>query len=91
MDISLLKITKMKKFVKWMEVRNVHIGLWDIYNPLGKIYQGLERRQKIASERDSFVSKRRKTRKSWSNGFTRYGRLERTLDVYGFVLRRLKK
>jgi hypothetical protein len=91
MNTSLLKISNMKKFVKWMEVRSVHIGLWDIYNPLGKIYKGLEHRQKIADERDSFINKKRKTRKSWRMAFTRYGRLERTLDVYGFIIRRLGK
>ena len=81
----------MKKFVKWMEVRNVDVRLWDLYNPLNKYYQSLERRDKIANERDSYINKKIKTRKSWRMAFTRYGRLERTLDVYGFVIRRMMR
>ena len=91
MITSLLKISNMKKFVKWMEVSSVHPQLWDHYNPLGKVYKGLEKRQKIADERDSFINKKLKTRNSWRMAFTRYGRLERTLDVYGFVIRRMTK
>ena len=74
-----------------MEVRNVDVRLWDFYNPLNKYYQSLERRDKIANERDRYINKKIKTRNSWRMAFTRYGRLERTLDVYGFVLRRLIK
>ena len=91
MKTSLLKISNMKKFVKWMEVRNVDVRLWNFYNPLNKYYQSLERRDKIANERDRYINKKIKTRNSWRMAFTRYGRLERTLDVYGFVLRRLIK
>ena len=91
MDISLLKITKMKKFVKWMEVRNVDVRLWDLYNPLSKYYQSLERRDKIANERDSYINKKRKTRNSWRMAFTRFGRLDRTHDVYSFVIKRWGK
>ena len=81
----------MKKFVKWMEVSSVHPQLWNRYNPLGKIYKGLEKRQKIADERDSFINKKLKTRNSWRMAFTRYGRIERAHDVYGFVIRRMMR
>jgi len=91
MKTSLLEISNMKKFVEWMEVRNVDVRLWDHYNPLVMGYKGLKKRQKIADERDSFINKKLKTRNSWRMAFTRYGRLERTLDVYGFVIRRMTK
>ncbi len=45
MKVNLLKINAAKKFNRLMEETHVATYLWDSYNPLGKIYLGLEKRE----------------------------------------------
>ena len=71
MNTRLLKINAMKRFNKWLSTRNVATYLWDLYNPLGKIYAGLERRQAKADARDTFIDERSKKRNSWKWMFMR--------------------
>lgn len=71
MNTRLLKINAMKRFNKWLSTRNVATYLWDLYNPLGKIYAGLERRQAEADARDTFIDERSKKRNSWKWMFMR--------------------
>ena len=48
MKVNLLKINKIKKVGRWLDVNSVAIDLWEQYNPIGKIYLGLEKRQQAA-------------------------------------------
>lgn len=72
MKTRLLKINAMKKFTRWLDTRRVAPYLWSIYNPLGKIWAGLERRDADASARDVFVNERGKKRNSWKWMFLRH-------------------
>ena len=44
----------MKRFHKFMNTNMVGLNLWSEYNPVGKIYAGLEKRQEIADKRFKF-------------------------------------
>ena len=57
MDVRLLKINAMKRFYKFMNTNMVALNLWSEYNPVGKIYAGLEKRQEIFKYSDNFLEK----------------------------------
>ena len=60
MKTKLLYKNAMKRFSRWLDINSVATHLWGEYNPIGKIYLGLERRQQAADERDKFVEDRRR-------------------------------
>ena len=88
MNINLFKINKMKKVGRWLDVNSVAVDLWEQYNPIGKIYLGLEKRQKAADRRDKFVRDRMKTRPSWRMMFLRYEQSSKALDLINYILKR---
>jgi hypothetical protein len=72
MKTKLLYKNAMKRFSRWLDINSVATHLWGEYNPIGKIYLGLERRQQAADERDKFVEDRRRKRPGWKNMYLRY-------------------
>ena len=88
MNINLFKINKMKKVGRWLDVSSVAIDLWEQYNPIGKIYLGLEKRQQTADARDKFVRTRMKTRPGWRMMFLRYEQSSKALDLINYILKR---
>jgi len=71
MKTRLLKINAMKRFAKWLDINSVHLSLWlaHLNNPFGKVYLGLEKRQKQANQRDKFWENRCRTRPSYNDPF----------------------
>ena len=51
MKTKLLYKNAMERFGRWLDINSVATHLWGEYNPVGKIYLGLERRQQAADER----------------------------------------
>jgi hypothetical protein len=85
MNIRLLKINAMKRFCRWLNTNRVATYLWDMFNPVGKIYLGLERRQQAADERDQFVEERRKIRPNWRWTFERQNQFIMATRLLEFV------
>lgn len=91
MNIRLLKINAAKRFCRWLNTNRVATYLWDMFNPVGKIYLGLERRQKTAETRDKFVEERRKKRPYWKWAFERQGQSIIANRILEFVTLRHEK
>jgi len=91
MDIRLLKINAMKRFCRWLDTNRVATYLWSEFNPVGKIYLGLERRQRISEIRDKFVEERRKKRPYWKWAFERQGQSIIANKILEFVTLRHEK
>jgi len=72
MKTNMLKINAMKKFVKFIYTNAVHLNLWNEYNPAGKIYAGLEKRQATADKRFKFCCERSHKRPSWKDCYLRW-------------------
>ena len=85
MNINLFKINKMKKVGRWLDVSSVAVELWDLYNPIGKIYLGLEKRQKASEERNKFCFERAKIRSSWKPTYSRFGQYEMAKKLLTYV------
>jgi len=88
MKVNLFKINKMKKVGRWLDVNSVAIDLWEQYNPIGKIYLGLEKRQQAANRRDKFVRDRMKVRPGWKKMYLRYEQSSKALDLINYILKR---
>jgi len=88
MKTKLLYKNAMKRFSHWLDTNSVATHLWSEYNPIGKIYLGLERRQKAANERDKFVIDRRRKRPSWKQMYLRYEQSSKALDLTNYILKR---
>ena len=88
MKVNLLKINKIKKVGRWLDVNSVAIDLWEQYNPIGKIYLGLEKRQEAANRRDKFVKHRMKIRPGWKNMYLRYEQSSKALELINYILKR---
>jgi len=88
MKVNLFKINKMKKVGRWLDVNSVAIDLWEQYNPIGKIYLGLEKRQRAANRRDKFVRDRMKVRPGWKKMYLRYEQSSKALDLINYILKR---
>ena len=78
----------MKRFSHWLDTNSVATHLWSEYNPIGKIYLGLERRQQAANERDKFVIDRRRKRPGWKSMYLRYEQSSKALDLTNYILKR---
>ena len=91
MDIRLLKINAMKKFYKFINTNNVALNLWSEYNPVGKIYAGLEKRQKIADKRFKFCLQRSKTRPKWKECYLRYCQLAKADSLLEYIKQRKER
>ena len=91
MNIRLLKINAMKRFCRWLDTNRVAVYLWDMFNPVGKIYLGLEKRQRTAEIRDKFVEERRKKRPYWKWAFERQGQSIIANRILKFVTLRHEK
>ena len=59
MKIKLLKINDMKKFTIWLEINHVHLSLWDKWFWNDKVFIGLDKREREATERDKFCRNRK--------------------------------
>ena len=88
MKTNLLKINAMKRFSRWLDTNRVATYLWDAYNPTGKIYLGLEKRQKESEERDKFVTKRIKIRPNWTWLFMRQNHYHKAESLLNYISRR---
>lgn len=92
MNIRLLKINAAKRFCRWLDINSVATYLWDYWwDPVGKIYLGLERRQRTAETRDKFVEERRKKRPYWKWAFERQGQSIIANRILEFVTLRHEK
>lgn len=91
MNTRLLKINAMKRFTRWLDINNVHNSLWDEYNPLGKIYEGLERRAQEANQRDKFCHTRRQQRPTWSDMFSRSSHFNRANKLLTYIQTRYER
>ena len=91
MDIRLLKINAMKKFYKFINTNNVALNLWSEYNPVGKIYAGLEKRQEIADKRFKFCLERSKTRPGWKECYLRYCQLSKADLLLKYIKQRKER
>ena len=60
MNTRLLKINAMKRFAKWLDINHVHPDMWDEWMYYEKVWNGLERRQQQAYERDRFCRDRKR-------------------------------
>ena len=85
MKKKFLKINNIKRFCRWLDVSSVAVELWDLYNPIGKIYLGLEKRQKASEERNKFCFERAKIRSSWKLTFSRFGQYEMAKKLLTYV------
>ncbi len=85
MKKKFLKINNLKRFCRWLDVSSVAVELWDLYNPVGKIYLGLERRQKASDERDKFCLNRARIRTSWKSTYSRFGQYEMAKKLLTYV------
>mgnify|MGYP003665563152 FL=1 len=85
MKKKFLKINNIRRFCKWLDVSSVAVELWDLYNPIGKIYLGLEKRQKASEERNKFCLERAKIRYSWKPTFSRFGQYEMAKKLLTYV------
>jgi len=88
MKTKLLYKNAMKRFSHWLDTNSVATHLWSEYNPIGKIYLGLERRQQAANERDKFVIDRRRKRPGWKSMYLRYEQSSKALDLTNYILKR---
>mgnify|MGYP003645324451 FL=1 len=88
MKTKLLYKNAMKRFSRWLDTNSVATHLWSEYNPIGKIYLGLEKRQKAANERDKFVIDRRRKRPNWKQMYLRYEQSSKALDLTNYILKR---
>jgi len=86
MNTRLLKINAMKKFTRWLDINSVAVPLWDLYNPLGKIYKGLERRAQAASARNSFCKSRK--RLGWEQMFFRIEHFSKAQKLLKYIEKR---
>jgi len=91
MDIRLLKINAMKRFYKFMNTNMVALNLWSEYNPVGKIYAGLEKRQEIADKRFKFCMERSRTRPGWKVCYLRYCQLAKADTLLDYVKQRKER
>jgi len=91
MNTKLLKINAMKRFTRWLDINNVATYFWDIYNPLGKIYAGIERRAKEAHERDIFCEERGKKRQKWSGVYSRLHHYCKAEILLGYIKKRYER
>ena len=91
MKNNLLKVNAMKKFARWLDTNRVHIELWDMYNPMGKIYEGLERRQQRADDRDRFCRIRSRQRISWKDTYSRLGQFIKAELLLKYIKHRYKR
>ena len=78
----------MKRFSHWLDTNSVATHLWSEYNPIGKIYLGLERRQQAAYERDKFVEDRRKKRPGWKSMYLRYEQSCKAENLINYIFKR---
>ena len=78
----------MKRFSHWLDINSVATHLWGEYNPVGKIYLGLERRQEAANERDRFVENRRRKRPGWKSMYLRYEQSCKAENLINYILKR---
>ena len=78
----------MKRFSHWLDTNSVATHLWSEYNPIGKIYLGLERRQQAANERDKFVEDRRKKRPGWKSMYLRYEQSCKAENLINYIFKR---
>ena len=85
MKKKFLKINNIKRFCRWLDVSSVAVELWDLYNPIGKIYLGLEKRQKASEERNKFCFERAKIRSSWKPTYSRFGQYEMAKKLLTYV------
>ena len=92
MKIRLLKINAMKRFAKWLDINSVHLSLWlaHLNNPFGKIYLGLQKRQKQADERDKFWENRCKIRPNYNDVFvsTRIKQSIKATKLLNYIIKR---
>lgn len=88
MKTKLLSKNAMKRFSRWLDINRVATHLWDEFNPVGKIYLGLERRQQEAEERDKFVRHRMKIRPNWSSMFLRYEQSFKAENLINYICKR---
>ena len=88
MKTKLLYKNAMKRFSHWLDTNSVATHLWSEYNPIGKIYLGMERRQQAANERDKFVIDRRRKRPGWKSMYLRYEQSSKALDLTNYILKR---
>ena len=78
----------MKRFSRWLDINSVATHLWGEYNPVGKIYLGLERRQEAANERDRFVENRRRKRPGWRSMYLRYEQSCKAENLINYIYKR---
>ena len=88
MKTKLLYKNAMKRFSRWLDINRVATHLWDEYNPVGKIYLGLERRQQAAEERDKFVNDRSKKRPGWRSMYLRYEQSFKAENLINYICKR---
>lgn len=88
MKTKLLYKNAMKRFGRWLDINSVATHLWGEYNPIGKIYLGLERRQQAADERDKFVEDRRRKRPRWKNMYLRYEQSLKAEKLINYICKR---
>lgn len=88
MKTKLLYKNAMKRFSRWLDINSVATHLWSEYNPIGKIYLGLERRQQAADERDKFVEDRRRKRPKWKQMFLRYEQSSKAENLINYIFKR---
>ena len=72
----------MKRFYKFMNTNMVALNLWSEYNPVGKIYAGLEKRQEIADKRFKFCMERSRMRPSWKVCYFSNSRARKTKKIF---------
>ena len=88
MKTKLLYKNAMKRFSRWLDINSVATHLWGEYNPVGKIYLGLERRQEAANERDRFVENRRRKIPGWKSMYLRYEQSCKAENLINYILKR---
>lgn len=81
----MLKINAMKRFYKFIYTNSVHPELWNMYNPVGKIYAGLERRQETANKRCKFCSDRANKRPLWRDCYLRWAQRIKADKLLNYV------
>ena len=91
MNIRLLKINAMQRFHKFMNTNMVALNLWSEYNPVGKIYAGLEKRQEIADKRFKFCMERSRKRPSWKVCYLRYCQLAKADELLIYIKERKER
>lgn len=89
MKIKLLKsINATKRFVKWLDINHVALHLWNEFDPIGKIYKGLEKRDKAAHARDKFCRERGKIRPKWKDIFLRTHHFVKANELLNYIKKR---